>query len=179
GITGKVRKINWAGTTVWEYAVSDASTQMHHDVCGLPNGNVLLICYESKSASPTTVGCASTITVWSEKIIEVQPTGATTGTIVWEWHLWDHLCQSVYPTVTSTYVTSVAEHPERMNVNYSIKQDWFHMNGIDYNPQLNQIMLSSHANNEIYVIDHRDDQSTNGGDPGSFVNGSGISLIAL
>jgi len=154
GITGKVRKVNWAGTTVWEYAVSDASTQMHHDVCGLPNGNVLLICYESKTASPTTVGCSSTITVWSEKIIEVQPTGPTTGNIVWEWHLWDHLCQSVYPNVTSTYVANVADHPERMNVNYSIKQDWFHMNGIDYNPQLNQIMLSSHYMNEIYVIDH-------------------------
>ncbi|MFZ4399476.1 MAG: aryl-sulfate sulfotransferase [Bacteroidales bacterium] len=154
GITGKVRKVNWAGTTVWEYAVSDASTQMHHDVCALPNGNVLLICYESKSASPSTVGCSSTITVWSEKIIEVHPTGATTGDIVWEWHVWDHLCQSVYPAITATYVTSVAEHPERMNVNYSIKQDWFHMNGIDYNPQLDQIMLSSHALNEIYVIDH-------------------------
>ena len=127
---------------------------MHHDVCALPNGNVLLICYESKSASPTTVGCSSTITVWSEKIIEVHPTGSTTGTIVWEWHLWDHLCQSVYSTVTSTYVTNVSEHPERMNVNYSIKQDWFHMNGIDYNPQLDQIMVSSHEMNEIYVIDH-------------------------
>ncbi|NVN95682.1 MAG: aryl-sulfate sulfotransferase [Bacteroidetes bacterium] len=154
GITGKVRKVNWAGTTVWEYAVSDASTQMHHDVCALPNGNVLLVCYETKSASPTTVGCSSTITVWSEKIIEVKPTGATTGTIVWEWHLWDHLCQSVYSSVTSTYVTNVSEHPERMNVNYSIKQDWFHMNGIDYNPQLDQIMISSHALSEIYVIDH-------------------------
>jgi hypothetical protein len=154
GITGKIRKINWAGTTVWEYAVSDASTQMHHDVCALPNGNVLLICYESKSASPTTVGCSSTLTVWSEKIIEVHPTGATTGTIVWEWHLWDHLCQSAYPSVTSTYVSSVSQHPELMNVNYSIAKDWMHMNGIDYNPQLDQIMLSSHALNEIYVIDH-------------------------
>ncbi|MCX6232686.1 MAG: aryl-sulfate sulfotransferase [Bacteroidetes bacterium] len=154
GSTGKVRKVNWAGTTVWEYTVSDASTQMHHDVCPMPNGNVLLICYETKSASPTTVGCSSTITVWSEKIIEVHPTGATTGTIVWEWHLWDHLCQSVYPSVTSTYVTNVSQHPELMNVNYSIKQDWFHMNGIDYNAQLDQILVSSHANSEIYVIDH-------------------------
>lgn len=154
GVTGKVRKINWAGTVVWEYAVSDASTQMHHDVCALPNGNVLLVCYETKSASPTTVGCSSTMTVWSEKIIEVQPTGATTGNIVWEWHLWDHLCQSAYPSVTSTYVSNVSEHPERMNVNYSIQQDWLHMNGIDYNPALNQIMVSSHYMNEVYVIDH-------------------------
>ena len=26
-------------------------------------------------------------------LIEVKPTGKTTGEIVWEWHLWDHLVQ--------------------------------------------------------------------------------------
>lgn len=154
GITGKVRKVDWNGTTVWEYAVSTSTTQMHHDVCAMPNGNVLLIVYESKSASPTTVGSSSTMTVWSEKVMEVHPTGPTTGTVVWEWHLWDHLCQSAYPSVTSTYVTNVSEHPERFNVNYNLKQDWFHMNGIDYNPQLDQIVLSSHEMDEVYVIDH-------------------------
>lgn len=154
GITGKVRKINWAGTTVWEYAVSSSTTQMHHDVCAMPNGNVLLIVYESKSASPTTVGSSSSMTVWSEKVMEIHPTGSTTGTVVWEWHLWDHLCQSTSPSVTSTYVTNVSEHPELFNVNYNLKQDWFHMNGIDYNPQLDQIVLSSHEMDEVYVIDH-------------------------
>jgi hypothetical protein len=154
GVTGKVRKINWAGSVVWEYAASSSTTQMHHDICPMPNGNVLLIVYETQSASPTTVGCSSTLTVWSEKIIEVKPTGATTGTIVWEWHLWDHLCQSAYPSVTSTYVTNVSQHPELMNVNYNMQQDWFHMNGIDYNAALDQIIVSSHYMNEVYVIDH-------------------------
>jgi hypothetical protein len=154
GATGKVRKIAWDGSIVWEYAASSSTTQMHHDLCPMPNGNVLLIVYETKSASPSTVGCSSTLTVWSEKIIEVHPTGATTGTIVWEWHLWDHLCQSVYPAVTSTYVSSVSQHPELMNVNYSMTQDWIHMNGIDYNAELDQIVMSSHTMDEVYVIDH-------------------------
>lgn len=160
GTTGKVRKVRWDGTTIWEYTVSTTTTQMHHDICPMPNGDVLLIVYESKSASPTTVGCSSTRTVWSEKIIQVHPTGQGTtssawgGTIVWEWHLWDHLCQSVYPSVTSTYVTNVSEHPERMNINYNIAQDWFHMNGIDYNAALDQIIVSSHAMSEVFVIDH-------------------------
>ncbi|MBI5217629.1 MAG: aryl-sulfate sulfotransferase [Bacteroidia bacterium] len=154
GKTGRVRKITWGGTTAWQYDVSSSTTQMHHDVCGMPNGNVLLIVYETKSASPTTVGCSLTLTVWSEKIIEVHPTGATTGTVVWEWHLWDHLCQSLYPSVTSTYVSNVSQHPELMNVNYQMTKDWLHMNGIDYNPALDQIILSSHMMDEIYVIDH-------------------------
>ncbi|HBC46962.1 MAG TPA: arylsulfotransferase (ASST), partial [candidate division Zixibacteria bacterium] len=32
--------------------------------------------------------------------------------------------------------------------------DWMHTNGISYNPQLDQIVMSSHTLNEIYVIDH-------------------------
>jgi hypothetical protein len=163
GTTGKVRKIRWDGTTVWEYAVATSTTHMHHDVCGLPNGNVLLIVYETKTAADATAkGCSSPPSsgIWSEKIIEVKPTGVGTvsanwgGTVVWEWHLWDHLCQNVNSGITSTYVSSVAQHPELMNVNYGMQQDWFHMNGIDYNPTLNQIILSSHYKNECYVIDH-------------------------
>lgn len=154
GVTGKIRKISWDGSIVWEYAASSSTTQMHHDICPMPNGNVLLIVYETQSASPSTVGCSSTLTVWSEKIIEVHPTGATTGTIVWEWHLWNHLCQNSYASVPSTYVTSISAHPELMNVNYQMTQDWIHMNGIDYNPALDQIIMSSHKTNEVYVIDH-------------------------
>jgi hypothetical protein len=33
-------------------------------------------------------------------------------------------------------------------------KDWMHSNGIDYNPILDQIVLSSHNMNEWYVIDH-------------------------
>jgi hypothetical protein len=154
GTTGRVRKIDWNGNVVWQYDVSTSTTQMHHDICPMPNGNVMLIVYEEKSASPSTVGCSQTLTVWSEKIIEVKPTGSTTGTIVWEWHLWDHLCQSQYSNITSTYVSSVSQHPELMNVNYSMTQDWIHMNGIDYNPTLDQIALSSHYMDEVYIIDH-------------------------
>jgi len=154
GATGKARKISWDGSVVWEYTASDATTQMHHDMYGMPNGNVLFIVYEEKNASPSTVGCSQTLTVWSEKIIEVKPTGPTSGEVVWEWHLWEHLCQNMYPAVTGTYVSNISEHPELMNVNYNMTQDWFHMNGIDYNEALDQIIVSSHMMNEVYVIDH-------------------------
>jgi hypothetical protein len=44
-----------------------------------------------------------------------------------------------------------------LNLNYAAKStvaDWIHLNSIDYNPTLNQIMLSSHNTNEIWIIDH-------------------------
>ncbi len=154
GITGKVQKVTWDGTVVWDYTHSSSSYCLHHDIHPMPNGNVLMTSYESKTpAEVSAAGCTTGITVWSEKLIEVQPTGPTSGTIVWEWHLWDHICQSVDNTKPN-YVASVSQNPQLMNINYKISKDWIHMNGLDYNPTLDQITFSSRTMNEIYVIDH-------------------------
>jgi hypothetical protein len=154
GITGEVQKVDWNGNVTWDFVYSSSTYCMHHDICPMPNGNVLIISYDVKTATDATAaGCSKSMIIWSEKIIEVKQTGATTGTIVWEWHVWDHLCQSVN-SAKNNYVTSVVQHPELMNINYSTTKDWMHMNGIDYNAELDQIVLSSHMLNEIYVIDH-------------------------
>ncbi|MEI6851757.1 MAG: aryl-sulfate sulfotransferase [Bacteroidota bacterium] len=138
-------------TNTWTYTVTGG----HHDICPLPNGNVLIIVHDSKTAANVSaVGGTYSGTVQSEKIQEIRQTGPTTGQVVWEWKLWDHLCQSTNPAITTTYVTSVAANPQLMNVNYNMTSDWIHMNGIDYNAQLDQIVVSSHFMNEIWVIDH-------------------------
>ena len=51
-----------------------------------------------------------------DSIIEVKPTGKTTGEIVWEWHLWDHLIQD--HDSTKANFGNVADHPELVDVNY-------------------------------------------------------------
>jgi hypothetical protein len=151
---GMVQKLDWNGNVTWQYIHSSSTYCTHHDICPMPNGNVLLISYEVKSPSEVTqAGCSQNITMWPDKIIEVQPSGANTGTIVWEWHAWDHLCQNVN-AAKDNYVTSIAQHPELLNINYATQKDWMHTNGIDYNPTLDQIVFSSHNLNEIYVIDH-------------------------
>lgn len=156
GACGKIQKYDYAGNLIWDYTHSSSTYYTHHDHCPLPNGNVLLIAYESKTqAELAAAGGTNTAltTIWPEKIIEVQPTGATTGAIVWEWHLWDHLVQNSDPG-KANYQTSIVNHPELLNVNYKSTKDWIHMNGIDYNPMLDQIVVSSHNLNEWWVIDH-------------------------
>jgi hypothetical protein len=156
GMTGKVEKVDYNGNVTWTFTYSTSTYCLHHDICPMPNGNILMISYDVKtSADATSAGCSTTMSsgIWSEKIIEVQPSGTSGYTIVWEWDLWNHLCQSVY-SAKNNYVTSVSAHPELFNINYSPQQDWWHMNGIDYNPYLDQIVISSHNMNEIYVIDH-------------------------
>jgi hypothetical protein len=155
---GGIQKITWDGTVAWNYEYYAANAYCpHHDICPMPNGNVLLICYDYRTAAEATAAGSSSASVfYSEKIVEVHPTGATTGTIVWEWKLWNHMCQN-YDNTKSNYVTSIVNNPQLLNINYSGTgplPDRYHMNGIDYNPTLNQIVVSMHFMNSAFVIDH-------------------------
>jgi hypothetical protein len=158
---GGIQKVLWDGTVVWDWTYYQANSYCpHHDICPMPNGNVLMICYEVKSvAEATQAGASSSVQIYAEKIIEVHPTGATTATIVWEWHLWNHLCQN-YNAAKDNYVSDgIVNHPGLLNINYvnpsnpDLSDRW-HMNGIDYNATLDQIVVSMHFMNSAFVIDH-------------------------
>jgi hypothetical protein len=155
GICGRVQKVDWNGNILFDYSINTTDKCSHHDICPLPNGNVMLIVYERKTAAEVqAAGGTPNAVRWSEAIYELQPTGTNTANIVWEWHLWDHLVQNLYPT-KANYQTSVLDHPELLNINYNNNMtDWVHMNGIDYNAELNQVVVSSHFLNELWVIDH-------------------------
>lgn len=154
-ICGEVQKLDYNGNVVWDYIYSTTEYCTHHDICPMPNGNVLLIAYEAKTSTEVaSAGCSGyTGTMWPDKIVEIMPTGATTGTVVWEWKAWDHLVQNTNSSAAN-YQTSIVNHPELININYLPKKDWLHMNGVHYNPILDQITFSSHNLNEVYVIDH-------------------------
>jgi hypothetical protein len=93
--------------------------------------------------------------LWSEKIVEIHPLLPDTYAIVWQWRAWDHLIQDRDPNLENYGV--VADHPELININYSPYgkvDDWLHINGIDYNQETDQILISVHNWSEIWVIDH-------------------------
>ncbi|WP_309641577.1 aryl-sulfate sulfotransferase [Flavobacterium sp.] len=159
GKGGIIEKIDWNGNVIWSYTISDATKCQHHDAKMLPNGNVLVIAWEKKTNTEAfAFGRNSTLVpavLWSEQILEIQPIGATGGNVVWEWHLWDHLVQD-FDASKPNYST-IASNPQLLNVNYGASatvSDWIHMNAIDYNPTLDQIVVSSHNLSEIWIIDH-------------------------
>ena len=155
---GRIQKIDWNGNLIWDYIYSTSNVCQHHDIEAMPNDNVLLIAWEKKTASEAIkAGSKHNLEIWPLQIIEIEPTGTTTGNIVWEWHLWDHLIQDYDPTKDNYGV--VADHPELMNINFlgdkkSSGYDWLHTNAIDYNEELDQIVFSSHTLSEFYIIDH-------------------------
>jgi hypothetical protein len=161
GAGGGVQKVTWGGTITWDFRYNTNGRLSHHDIKVLPNGNVLMIAWETKTAAQAVaVGRnPSTITGNSfmpDHIIEVQPTGQTSGDIIWEWHAWDHLIQN-YDSSKANYGV-VGDHPELIDINfgtfYLSTDDWMHTNSIDYNPQFDQILISVHNFDEIWVIDH-------------------------
>ncbi len=159
GAGGRLEEIDWNNNVVWEFEYSNDQYLQHHDIQPMPNGDVLLIAWEflteqdaiDNGRDPATLSQGA---IWPIHIVEVQPTLPSGGNIVWEWHVWDHLIQDFDSTKANYGV--VADHPELVNVNFfgGSRADWVHTNAIDYNPELDQIILSSRQLNEIWIIDH-------------------------
>src|SRR5262249_49350584 len=116
----RVQEMTWDGEVVWDYPLLSDKQLSHHDVCKLPNGNVLMVVWEKKNKDEATAAgrkkdLVSTF-VLPDSVLEVKPTGKTTGEVVWEWHLWDHLVQDHDPAKAN--YGDVAAHPELVDVNY-------------------------------------------------------------
>jgi hypothetical protein len=158
GASGGVQKVLWDGSVVWDFRYNTDGHLSHHDIQVLPNGNVLMIAWETKTQAEVIVAGRNPDSVpisgiWPDHVIEVQPTGPTSGNIVWEWHVWDHLIQD-YDSSKANYGV-VGDHPELLDINFGeMTYDWLHTNSIDYNEKYDQILLSVCYFNEIWVIDH-------------------------
>ena len=156
---GGLQKITWDGSLAWDYRYTASGCTCHHDIKVLPNGNVLMIVWVTKTRTqaiaagrnPNTI---SGTTFTPDKIIEVHQTGPSSGTVVWEWNVWDHLIQD-YDALKNNYGV-VADHPELIDINFgdSFDFDWLHTNSLDYNATFNQLLISVHDFDEIWVIDH-------------------------
>ena len=158
---GKIIHYNWDGEIIWEYEYSDENHLQHHDIEPMPNGNILLVAWDRKTYLEVLNSGRQNVEgeMWPDEIIEIEPIGSDSANIVWEWRFWDHIIQDVDPNLPNYGV--ISEHPERININIGEMPllalgyaDWTHINSVDYNEELDQIILSSRNLNEIYVIDH-------------------------
>ena len=165
GLGGRIELFNWNGDLEWAYNYISDEHHQHHDVEYLPNGNILVLAWENVSAAEAEqAGRNPDLTgpngVYTETIVELQPVGSNQAIIVWKWNLWDHLVQEYDPAKDNFGL--IADHPELVNVNYQSgiggpggsSTDWVHINSVDYNPELDQIVLSSRDFSEFWIIDH-------------------------
>lgn len=160
GTGGRLEKYNWEGDITWTYDYASETRHQHHDLAPLPNGNILILAWEKKTREEMLFAgrdsaLVSNAGLWLEHVVEIEPRGTDEAEIVWEWYIGDHLVQD-YDSGRGNF-GEVAMHPELLDLNYSSVAatfDWLHANSIDYNPELDQIILSSRNCNEFWVIDH-------------------------
>ena len=179
GLAGRVEKLSWDGFQQWRYRCSGSDSTSHHDFEVLPNGNVLLlVAYRKPISEAIAFGRDSAVNndnfLFTESVIEIEPIGVDSGRIVWRWDAWDHLIQDRDSSKPNYGI--IADHPEKMNINYlgtSNSQDWLHSNSIDYNPELDQIVISFRHISEFWIIDHSTSISESASNSGGRYNKGG------
>ncbi len=126
GKGGYIEEMDWDGNLLWQFKYSDSEKTLHHDIERMNNGNTLALSWELKDD------------IWTEVIVEIEKQGSNDGNIVWRWDLWDHLDEL------------------GLNSNNARTEDWVHLNSIDYHEISNQIMVSSRAKNQVWIINKSD-----------------------
>lgn len=159
GAGGIVELYSWSGERLWQYTHLSSTARAHHDVEILPNGNILMLVWESHTRDEAIAQGrpSSRLTenaLWSERVIEVKRTGPTSGEVVWSWSSWDHMIQDVDPSKPNYGV--VADNPQRININAGgTRSDWLHANSVRYNVNRDEVMISIHNLDEIWIISRK------------------------
>ena len=84
---GRFQIINWAGDIVWDYQFPLEICYPHHDIEILPNGNILALCNQFKSAEEAiSMGLSLDIEnpMMLDMIVEIEPVGDSDANIVWK-----------------------------------------------------------------------------------------------
>jgi hypothetical protein len=156
GRGGLIEELAWDGTVVWRFEYANDTSLQHHDVEKLPNGNVLFLGWQRKTTEEAVARgrdpeLLADGELHPDSILEYDP---SIREIVWEWHVWDHLVQDRDPAAPDYGV--IAEEPGRIDLNYApdAGASWNHLNGIDYHPGRDEIIVSSRQFSEIWIVDH-------------------------
>jgi hypothetical protein len=159
GAGGRVEELDWHGNLVWRLDYANGEHMQHHDIEPLPNGDVLLIAWERKTAAEALAAGRSPKLLpdgelWPDTVVQYRP---SSGEIVWEWRVWDHLIQDHDPTKAD--FGDVNQHPGRIDVNHVLEgnrgeKDWNHLNSVSYDAARDEVILSSRSFSELWIIDH-------------------------
>lgn len=161
GSYSTVQLVNPEGEVVWEYSLQEPSEiTLHHDFKPIGDGNILVTVWEFlNTAEMQALGWQQPpgeSGVWMEGLMEIEPNLEDgSSEIVWEWYLSDHLVQDADADEANFGV--VADSPGLLDINFNAgirTGDYFHISGIDYNPERDEIVVCPNAIDELWVIDH-------------------------
>lgn len=166
GAHGVLELVDWDGETLWQYKLDmPGRNVLHHDFELIPNGNILVTAYVGFTVEEAAeIGfdpqLANGDIVWFESLIElVIDIEKQSAKIAWQWNSWDHIIQDEFPDKPN--YGKISENPGRIDVNATALKtlpfnsgEVHHINSISYNEALDQILISSAATGEVWVVDH-------------------------
>ncbi len=148
---------NWNNQVVKSIQLNEFGVRLEYEVIKLKNGNYLCVAREEVSLQKFKeygYDIPFTTPTQSDAVIEVD---GNSGKVVWRWNLLDHVIQDKFPAKKAYGV--LKDHPGKININAIATFDWTHtesfmINGMDYNEDLDQIVLSVRKISEVVIIDH-------------------------
>ena len=174
GVGGIVEMFDWDGNLVWEFVYSSDDYRLHHDIYPMPNGSILVLAATVMSNEETILAgrdpnlVSGAGILYNEQILEIKPIGTNDYSIEWEWNFNDHLIQD-YDDTKNNYGV-IEEHPEKLDINFLNDripaENWLHVNSIQYDETLDQIVISSRNLSELFIIDHSTTTEEASGDTG-------------
>ncbi|KAK3245971.1 hypothetical protein CYMTET_44475 [Cymbomonas tetramitiformis] len=181
---GLMTELDWDSKIVKECSYISDSHVLHHDAVILPNGNYLSIAFKrmdlehyvnitglskkkgTKEGTQTSIEslyayythCKNPApgNIFVDGIVELKAVaGQKQCQLVWEWWQADHVIQEQDKDCKNYGV--VKDNPHRLNLYFTdemIGAETLHLNSLDYDPKLDQILLNSMITAEFYIIDH-------------------------
>jgi len=171
---GKIH--DWDGNLLWEFVPSTDGAAipvftMHHDMKRIWNKKLnqwtmLINCNRPMTqAEIVAMGADPGVTygnrlTGADFVIEVN----MAKQIVWAWFPWQHGVQSVN-TAWPNYVADVKNARGRLDVNWltdnqrpkgqaGVVSDWWHVNSIDYNEDVDHVVINEKHWSQFVVVDH-------------------------
>jgi hypothetical protein len=167
---------DWDGNVLWDFVPTrDAPTHpaftMHHDMKRIWNKKLkqytqLINCNRPiTQAEAVAAGADPSITYGNrltgyDFVAEVN----MAKQIVWEWRPWDHTVQNVNPAWPN-YASDTKLTPGKLDINWrtdaqqpnapsGFQMDWLHVNSIDYNEELDHVVINPKHFSTFIVVDH-------------------------
>jgi hypothetical protein len=168
GAAGRIEDLDWNGNVVASVDYYSDTYRQHHDFRRIFNKalnaeTTLVVAWETRTkaeaeASGGDPQWGDYEDGWSpDTIVELD----MDGTVVWKWRFFDHTVSDFDAGTANFGDPADQANWGKLDVNIpanlglpGLRPDWNHINSMDYNAALDQIVVNSREHGEIYVIDH-------------------------
>ena len=153
-----LQELDWDGNLVWDFTDPREGYRYHHNFKRIWNNQLNEWTVIFTSQMPMTQEQA--IAAGADPAVEwdAAPDGVVevdmSGNIVWQWWSLDHVVQDknqAWPNYGE-----LAENPGKINLNWGkgLSGDFIHQNALDYNQELDQIIVNNDSMGEVLIVDH-------------------------